>query len=323
MTVTGWIDRVDEEKIAGWVHSHEHPSRSEWLEVVINNVSVLQLLAQRERPDLRDRQIVFPKKGFELTLADFTDKAANTIEFFHAETRMRLGAEQYVVFSTQPESWARASEADISLVRSVFEAERAFYKNPASGSWNHEPDFAPIAAAAVAAGRSLPASLSVLQVEAPSASFAKALATTGRLGRLGIADAAQQLRDWHVEASEDFARAELYESTAEAGRPWDIVLMPMLHERSGPSFVDILKRAGSILSDGGIAIFDIRIDSEVDRGYLLSHSNRLLRISTLREAAAEVERAGLRMIDTLDFTYVRDNPETVRTVLIVGRTMSR
>ena len=320
MSVTGWIDRVDETKVAGWAHSYEHPSRSEWIEVVINGVLVVQVLAQRERPDLRGHQITFSRKGFELTLTDFTEKAVNTVEFIHAESRERIGAERYLLFSTQAEVWARASEADIARVRGVFEAERSFYNTPTSGSWEREPDFAPLAAAVLqAGGPTLPAKLSLLQVRAPSISFAKALATAKRLGRLGVADSAEQLRDWHAEASKNFARAELYESAAEAGRPWDIVLMPMLHERSGPSFVDVLKYSAGILSERGIVVFDIQSDTTSDHGYLLSHDNKLLRISTVVEATAEVERAGLRTIATLDFVYVPGSPDTARTVLVATR----
>jgi len=324
MSITGWIDRVDETKVAGWAHSYEHPSRSEWVEIVINGVLVVQVLAQRERPDLRSHQITFSRKGFELTLTDFTEKAANAVEFIHAESRERIGAERYLVFSTQAEVWARASEADIAQVRGIFEAERSFYITPAAGSWDSEPDFAPLAAAVLrAGGRALPASLSLLQVRAPSASFAKALAAAKRLGRLGIVDNAEQLRDWQAEASKGFARAELYESTAEAGRPWDVVFMPMLHERSGPSFVDVLKYGSSILSEHGIVVFDIHCDRTSDHGYLLSYDNKLFRITTVADATAEVERAGLRTIATLDFTYVPGSPDTARTVMVAARMIGK
>jgi hypothetical protein len=323
MAILGWIDRVDDERVAGWVHSHEHPSRSERVEVVINGVPVLQVLAQKERRDLRDRQIPFTHKGFDLTLADFTERAANVIEFVHVESGIRIGSERYTVLSAQPERWASAAEADVDLARSVFAADRGFYDVPTAGSWDHEPNFAPLARAVLQAGRSLPDAVSFLQVEAPSVSFANALASNGRLGRLGVAEPVERLRGWLSDASQGLTRLEFHDSIADAGRPWDIVLMPMLHERSGPRFLDVLERAAAALSDRGLAVFDIRRDAGSECGYLMAHGNRLLRVSTVAEATAEAERAGFKVLEALEFTYVPARTETSRTMLIAARAVRR
>ena len=115
MRITGWISRIDENRISGWVHSFDYPSRSERVGIVIDGVTVLQLLAHKERPDLRGRDFPFVRKGFEFTLSDFTEKAANLVEIIHVETGIKLGAERYTVFSVQHDRWLHASDAELKI----------------------------------------------------------------------------------------------------------------------------------------------------------------------------------------------------------------
>jgi hypothetical protein len=317
MTVIGWVDRVDGNRVSGWVHSYEHPSRSELVQVVINGVEVLRILARKERSDLREREFAFVQKGFEFSLADFTDGPANVVEFVHVETGTKIGSDHYMIFSASPERWSLASTQDRKLLRQVFADDRSYYKAPSDGTWNTEPDMAAVAKMATVL-RSHSRYLSVLEVEPPTSSFSSYLASTGHIGRHGVLESSTTLRDWHSTLGHDF-RTELFEAWATITGQWDIIFLPMLHERSGPSFVDILEQAEGLLNDGGQVIFDIRSDGNAPHPYLLTHENRLLRISDVQEASIEAREAGLQIVNTFDFAYINGRSETARTMLIAER----
>jgi hypothetical protein len=313
MSVIGWIDRIDEDRVSGWVHSFEHPSRSERVEIIINGVSTLQVLAHKERADLRSRKFAFIRKGFEFTLSDYTEKAASLVEFIHLETGAKIGEESYTIFSSQSVRWQGASEAERKLVRDVFVADRKYYGTPADGTWNNEPNFLSVADAALQINGG---AHSLLQLEPASASFARAIFGRGLLRRNGIVETAEHLRDWHVKANDGTAAVEFHNSLCKAGGNWDIIFLPMAHERSGPTFADILESARAALSEHGLAIFDIRPDEKLNHAYLLTHRNRLLRISSIDEASAEAQRAGLKVVETFYFSYAENQPETKRIMLI-------
>jgi hypothetical protein len=316
LAVVGWIDRIDEDRIAGWVHSHENPSRSERVDVLINGLRVLQVLAHKERPDLKQKQIQFTRKGFEITLADFTDRAANTIEFVHTESGTRIGSEQYTVFSTRPQRWAEASSTDLEVLRAATAFERTFYANPHSGSWNHSPDFGPIVRALFDVRSDLATiPLALLQVFPPSNSLARALAESGRLQRLGIVEPVEALRHWHTDDVKGSMVPEFYETIESATRPWDVIFLPMLHERSGPNFSDILKKVSSLLSKQGVVLFDIRQNPTVNTGYLLPYGGGILRVATPEEVEAEMQMVGLKSTTKLEFEYVPGLAESARVII--------
>ncbi len=320
MAIVGWIDRIDEDRIAGWVHSHENPSRSERVDVLINGLRVLQVLAHKERPDLKQKQIQFTRKGFEITLTDFTDRAANTVEFVHAESGTRIGSDRYTVFSTRPHRWAEASSTELEVLRSATAAERSFYATPQAGSWNHSPDFSPIAHALFEARSDLTTvPLALLQVSPPSNSLARALASNARLQRFGIVEPIKALLDWHIEEVKGDMHPESYENLDSATRPWDVIFLPMLHERSGPTFSDILKRAANLLSRQGVILFDIRQNPTVNTGYLLPYAGGVLRVATQEEVEAEMQIVGMRPAAQIDFEYLPGLAESARVVIVAER----
>lgn len=318
MAIRGWVDHVSERRVRGWVHSLENPSRSERVTVIINSVDVVSVLACKPRQDMIDQQISFTKKGFDFSLKDFLERPANIVKIVHSETRDPLGPDQYYLFSNELSMWENCSDSDLHLVRQVFSREREFFKTPSASSWNEEIDYAPILQMTlqfVNANQKL----SVLQIEPSSATFAKGLFDLNRLGRVGVVERASHLHEWHLNANENYAPTDVVDDLNDIEGAWDVVFLPMLHERSGPTFLDILEKSRAVLSKSGLVIFDIRVDANSRYPYLLSDGERLLRVATLEDAQTELRKAGLKLLKAFDFSYIVGNIDSVRKMLITSR----
>jgi hypothetical protein len=318
MTIRGWIDEINEHRVRGWAHYLENPARSEKITISINGSDVLQVLACKERGDLSSQYISFTKKGFEFHLVDFIDRPVNLIKITHAETRQALGEDQYLIFSTNPSLWEQAQDHDLFAVRNVFANQRTYFQTPFSGAWNQEIDFSSVVKALIP---HLEGSkkVSVLQFEPPSTTFARTLANEKNVSRLGIVERAAQLHDWHIDNNKVSIRPEMYSDIDEPHQLWDVAFLPLTHEKSGPSFVDILETVSRLLNPSGLLLFDIKIDPTSRYSYLLSDGNRLLRISSVDDATKELNQAGFKVLKSWDFIYTSQDSHSVRKMILAGR----
>jgi hypothetical protein len=207
----------------------------------------------------------------------------------------------------------------LNAVRDVFANQRSYFQTPLAGSWNQEINFDPVAEVLL---RHLNGNkrMSVLQFEPPSATFLNSLAAVKNVERVGIVERATHLRDWHISNNILATGLEVYDDIFNARQRWDIVFLPLMHEKSGPSFSDILNKARELLNRDGILVFDIKIDPHLNHPYLVSDGSRLLRISTIEDTMREVSQSGLKMLTSIEFPYAGRDAQAVREVLFVTKT---